>query len=110
MAESCPFATLLISHRFTGLASLPVNCCFLLPIKHLAGCWLCRKMYAVRLRRPDGGIAQKKEFPDLREALRHMDALVCAFPDLVSEVRGMTGVLFRYEPQAREAAEPIAAS
>lgn len=66
-------------------------------------------MYAVRLMRTSGRIAEKMEFPDLRDALRHMDALVRSFPELVSEVRGSTGVLFRYNPEDRGSAEAAAA-
>ncbi len=62
-------------------------------------------MYVARLRRTNGRIAQKAEFPDVRDALRHMDAYVRAYPGLASEVQGRTGVLFRYDPAARLAAE-----
>ena len=41
----------------------------------------------------------------MRDALRHMDAYVRAYPGLASEVQGRTGVLFRYDPAARLAAE-----
>ena len=61
-------------------------------------------MYVVRLRKTDGKIAQRAVFPDVRDALRHMDALVRSFPDRISEVQGRTGILFRYDPAAGQAA------
>ena len=79
-------------------------------IMYLVAASLYREMYTVRLREANGRIARRAQFPDVRDALRHMDALVRAFPDLVSEVQGRTGVLFRYEPADRQAAEVAAAS
>jgi hypothetical protein len=51
-------------------------------------------MYTVSTRR-GAKIEHSAEFPDLRDALRQLDGFVCAFPELVSELRGAGGVLWR---------------
>jgi len=51
-------------------------------------------MYTVSIRR-GAKIEHSAEFPDLRDALRQLDGFVCAFPELVSELRGASGVLWR---------------
>ena len=54
-------------------------------------------MYVVTVRR-GAKIEHWAEFPNLRDALRQLDGFVRVFPELVSELRGVTDVLWRCEP------------
>ena len=51
-------------------------------------------MYTVTVKR-GAKIEHWAEFPNLRDALRQLDGFICAFPELVSELRGASGVLWR---------------
>ena len=51
-------------------------------------------MYTVIVKR-GAKVEHSAEFPDLRDALRQLDGFLHAFPDLVSEVWGASGVLWR---------------
>jgi len=63
-------------------------------------------MYIVTVRR-GAKIEDWAEFPNLRDALRQLDGFVSAFPELVSELRGVTSILWRCEPPGVTAgAEP----
>jgi hypothetical protein len=63
-------------------------------------------MYTVCTRR-GAKIEHSLQFPDLRDALRQLDGLAYAFPELVSELRGASGVLWRCRPaKAKTGAEP----
>jgi hypothetical protein len=63
-------------------------------------------MYTVSTRR-GAKIEHSVEFPDLRDALRQLDGFVFAFPELVSELWGASGVLWRCRPRLVSAdAEP----
>jgi hypothetical protein len=50
-------------------------------------------MYTVTVKR-GAKIEHWAQFPNLRDALRQLDGFVHAFPDLVSELRGASGVLW----------------
>ena len=67
-------------------------------------------MYVVRLKSREGRVTRRVVFPDVRDALRHMDAFVRSFPDLASEVKGSTGVLFRHDPASPQPEQTAAAS
>jgi hypothetical protein len=56
-------------------------------------------MYRVIVRR-GAKVEHAAEFPDLRDALRQLDGFVYAFPELVSELRGVGGILWRCQPSA----------
>ena len=63
-------------------------------------------MYTVTVRR-GAKIEHSSEFPNLRDALRQLDGFIYAFPGLVSELRGASGVLWRCRsPQVKASAEP----
>jgi hypothetical protein len=63
-------------------------------------------MYTVSVRR-GAKIEHSAEFPNLRDALRQLDGLMYAFPELVSELRGASGVLWRCRsPRAKASTEP----
>ena len=51
-------------------------------------------MYTVIVKR-GATIEHSSEFPNLRDALRQLDGFLQAFPDLVSELWGASGVLWR---------------
>jgi hypothetical protein len=59
-------------------------------------------MYTVSTRR-GAKIQDSAEFPDLRDALRQLDGFVHAFPELVSELWGASGVLWRCQPAKAKA-------
>jgi hypothetical protein len=50
-------------------------------------------MYTVIVKR-GAKVEHSAEFPNLRDALRQLDGFLYAFPDLVSEVWGASGVLW----------------
>jgi len=54
-------------------------------------------MYTVSARR-GARVEHWSQFPNLRDALRQLDGFVYAFPELVSELRGARGVLWRCRP------------
>jgi hypothetical protein len=54
-------------------------------------------MYTVYVRRGTK-LEHSSQFPDLRDALRQLDGFVHAFPELVSELWGASGVLWRLQP------------
>jgi hypothetical protein len=54
-------------------------------------------MYTVSVKR-GAKVEHSWQFPDLRDALRQLDGFMHAFPELVSELWGASGVLWRYEP------------
>jgi hypothetical protein len=63
-------------------------------------------MYTVSIRR-GAKVEHSTEFPDLRDALRQLDGFVHAFPELVSELWGASGVLWRCQPaEVKSDAEP----
>jgi hypothetical protein len=63
-------------------------------------------MYTVSVRR-GAKIEHSAEFPNLRDALRQLDGLMYAFPELVSELRGASGILWRCRsPQVKADTEP----
>jgi len=51
-------------------------------------------MYTVTVKR-GAKIEHSAEFPNLRDALRQLDGFIYAFPELVSELWGASGVLWR---------------
>jgi hypothetical protein len=51
-------------------------------------------MYTVTVRRGPK-VEHWAQFPNLRDALRQLDGFVSAFPELVSELRGASGLLWR---------------
>ncbi len=60
-------------------------------------------MYLVTVRR-GAKEEHRAEFPNLRDALRQLDGCLYAFPDLVSELHGASGVLWRCPgPEATDA-------
>jgi len=54
-------------------------------------------MYTVSARR-GAKVEHSSQFPNLRDALRQLDGFVYAFPELISELRGASGVLWRCPP------------
>jgi len=54
-------------------------------------------MYTVSVRRGTK-VKHSSQFPDLRDALRQLDGFAHAFPELVSELWGASGVLWRCHP------------
>ena len=63
-------------------------------------------MYTVTVKR-GAKIEHSSEFPNLRDALRQLDGFIYAFPELVSELRGASGVLWRCGlSQVKVGAEP----
>lgn len=70
---------------------------------------LLHAMYTVIVKR-GAKVEHSAEFPNLRDALRQLDGFFYAFPDLVSEVWGASGVLWRCSSlDANGDAEPLAA-
>jgi hypothetical protein len=61
-------------------------------------------MYTVIVKR-GVKIEHSSEFPNLRDALRQLDGFLHAFPDLVSELWGASGVLWRCPSLEAEAEE-----
>jgi len=63
-------------------------------------------MYTVSVKR-GARTKYSSQFSNLRDALRQLDGFIHAFPELVAELWGASGVLWRYEPAKVEArAEP----
>ena len=58
-------------------------------------------MYTVSARR-GAKVEHSSQFPNLRDALRQLDGFMYAFPELVSELRGASGVLWRCESAKAE--------
>ena len=54
-------------------------------------------MYTVSARR-GAKVEHSSQFPNLRDALRQLDGFMYAFPELVSELWGASGVLWRCGP------------
>jgi len=61
-------------------------------------------MYTVSVRR-GAKVKHSSQFPDLRDALRQLDGFVHAFPELVSELWGASGVLWRCQPARAKASD-----
>jgi hypothetical protein len=59
-------------------------------------------MYTVSARR-GARVEHWSQFPNLRDALRQLDGFVYAFPELISELRGASGVLWRCQPAKAQA-------